>query len=141
MFPHRLHPHDVRCEIRAAHFHLDCAKTPGEIFVGLPQKRLYGEVEIDTAGVTGHAGVEAAEKTKQGQIGAARLQIPQRDIERRESERRWSTAIARQWAVLGAKAAIIDDECSSWDARLPATRIRVAASTSRSVVSGTRCAQ
>src|SRR5258708_6426130 len=39
---------------------------------------------------------------------------------------------ACQWAALGAKAAIFEnDECSSWDARLPATRIRVVASTSR----------
>jgi hypothetical protein len=42
---------------------------------------------------------------------------------------------ACQWAALGAKAATIDDdECSSWDARLLATTIRVAASASRSAV-------
>ena len=58
------------------------------------QKRLDGEIEVDAAGVTGHAGVEAAEQTKQRQIGAARLQVPQRDIERREREHRRSAAPA-----------------------------------------------
>jgi hypothetical protein len=61
MFAHRLHPRDVGCEVRAAHLHLDCAKALGEIIVGLLQKRLDGEGEVDAAGVTGHAGVEAAE--------------------------------------------------------------------------------
>src|SRR5712664_4121212 len=60
----------------------------------LPKKRLDREIEVDAAGVTGHAGVEAAEETKQGQIGAARLQVPQRDIKRREREHRWSAASA-----------------------------------------------
>jgi len=38
----------------------------GEIFVGLPQKRLDGEIEVDAAGVTGHAGVEAADRLNSG---------------------------------------------------------------------------
>src|SRR5271154_114414 len=49
---------------------------------------------------------------------------------------------AGQWAALRARAVVIEnDECSSWNARLPATTIRVVASTSRSAVSDTRCAQ
>jgi hypothetical protein len=61
MSAHRLHPRDVGCEIRAAHLHLDCAKALSEIFVGLPQQCLDGEIEVDAPGVTGDAGVEAAE--------------------------------------------------------------------------------
>jgi len=61
VFTHRLHACDVGCEIRAADLHLDCAKALGEIFIGLPQKRLDGEIEVDAPGVTGHAGVETAQ--------------------------------------------------------------------------------
>ena len=48
MFAHRLHPRDVSSEIRAAHFHFDCAKALGEIFIVPPQKRLDGAIEVDT---------------------------------------------------------------------------------------------
>ena len=82
MLAHRLHARGVGCEIGAAHFHLDGAKALGKIIVGLLQKRLDGEIEVDAAGVTGHAGVETTEQTKQRQIRAARLQVPQGDIER-----------------------------------------------------------
>ena len=58
------------------------------------EQRLDGEIEVDAAGVTGHAGVEAAEQTKQRQIGAARLQVPQGDIERRQRQHRRSAAPA-----------------------------------------------
>ena len=94
MLAHRLHARDVGCEIRAADLHLDGAKALGEIVVGLLQQRLDGKIEVDAAGVTGHAGIEAAEQTKQRQIGAARLQVPQRDIERRERQHRRSAAPA-----------------------------------------------
>ena len=94
MLAHRLHARDVGCEIRAPHLHLDGAKALGEIVVGLPEQRLDGKIEVDAAGVTGHAGVEAAEQTKQRQTGAARLQVPQGDIERRERQHRRSAAPA-----------------------------------------------
>ena len=61
MFAHRLHARDVGREIRAADLHLDGAKALGDVVLGLLQKRLDGEVEVDAAGVTRHAGVEAAE--------------------------------------------------------------------------------
>ena len=41
------------------HLHLDGAKTPGQIIVGLLEKRIDGKIEVDAAGLTGHAGVEA----------------------------------------------------------------------------------
>src|SRR5215217_5540604 len=41
--------------------HLDGAKALGEIVVGLLQQRLHGEIEVDAAGITGHAGVKTAE--------------------------------------------------------------------------------
>ena len=94
MFSHRLHARDVGGEIRAAHLHLDGAKALGEIVVGLPEQRLDGKIEVDAAGITGHAGVEAAEQAKQRQIGAPRLQVPQRDVERRERQHRRSAASA-----------------------------------------------
>jgi hypothetical protein len=77
MLAHRLHAHDVGCEIRTAHLHLDGAKALGKIIVGLLEQRVDGKIEVDAAGVTGHAGVEAAEQTKQRQTGAPRLQVPQ----------------------------------------------------------------
>jgi hypothetical protein len=58
------------------------------------QKCLHGEIEVDTAGVTGYASVEAAEQAKQRHIGTACLQVPQGDIERRQREHGRSTAAA-----------------------------------------------
>ena len=94
MIAHRLHARDVGGEIRAADLHLDGAKALGEIVVGLLEQRLDGKIEIDAAGITGHAGVEAAEQTEQRQTGAPRLQVPQRDIERRQRQHRWPAAPA-----------------------------------------------
>ena len=94
MFSHRLHARDVGGEIRAAHLHLDGAKALGEIVVGLLEQRLDGKVEVDAAGIAGHAGVEAAEQTEQRQTGAPRLQVPQGDIERRQRQHRRPAAPA-----------------------------------------------
>ena len=58
------------------------------------EQRLDGKIEVDAAGVTGHTGVEATEQTEQRQIGAARLQVPQGDIERRERQHGRSAAPA-----------------------------------------------
>ena len=44
------------------------------------------QIEIDAAGIAGHAGIEAAEQTPQRQTGAPRLQVPQRDVERRQRQ-------------------------------------------------------
>jgi hypothetical protein len=74
--------------------HLDGAKALGKIVVGLLEQRVDGKIEVDAAGVTGHAGVEATEQTEQRQIGAARLQVPQGDIERGERQHGRSAAPA-----------------------------------------------
>jgi hypothetical protein len=52
----------------------------------LLEERIDGEIEVDAAGVTGDAGVKAAKQAKQRQIGAACLQVPERDIERGKRE-------------------------------------------------------
>ena len=78
---HRLHAFEIGCEIGSTNLHLDGAKTLGEIFVRLLQQRLYREIEVDAAGVAGHASVEAAEQAKQRHIRTVRLQVPQGDIE------------------------------------------------------------
>ena len=83
MFSHRRDPRDVGFEIGPAGLHLDGAKAFGEIAVGLLEQRLDGEVEVDAAGIAGDARVEAAEQLVQRQFRAPRLQIPQRDVERR----------------------------------------------------------
>ena len=95
MLAHRLHARDVGGKIGAAHLHLDGAKTFCEVVVGLLQQRIDGEIEIDAAGVAGHPRVKTAEQAKQRQIGAARLQVPQRDIERgkREHDRTAAAAV------------------------------------------------
>src|SRR5471032_2102379 len=94
MLTHRLHALDIGCEIRSTDLHLDGAKALGEIIVRLLQKRVHGEIKVDATGVTGHASVETAQKTKQRHIGTARLQVPQGDIERRQRKHGRSAAAA-----------------------------------------------
>ena len=65
MFAHRLHPSDVRSEIRAARFHLDGAKALGEIVVGLLRS-----------------------------ASTERSRSIQRDVKRRERKHRWSATSA-----------------------------------------------
>ena len=55
MLAHRRDPRDIRFQIRPADLHLDGAKALGEIAVGLLQQRLDGEIEVDAAGIAGHA--------------------------------------------------------------------------------------
>jgi len=88
MLAHRLHALDIGCEIGSTDLHLNGAKALGEIVVRLLQKRVHGEIEVDPAGVTGYASVEAPSRRKQRHLGTARLQVPQGDIQRR-------TALAR----------------------------------------------
>src|SRR5215831_10373776 len=61
MVSHRLHTCDIGCEIRSAHLHLDGAKALGEVPVSLLQQSLDREIEVDPAGIAGHAGIEASE--------------------------------------------------------------------------------
>ena len=94
MAAHRLDACNVGCKIGTADLHLDGAKAFGEIAVGLREQRLHGEIEVDAAGITRHVRVVAAEQTEQRQVGAPRLQIPQRDVECGERQYRRPAATA-----------------------------------------------
>ena len=59
MFAHRLDTCNVGCKIGAADLHLDGAKAFGEIVIGLLQERLDREIEVNAAGIAGHAGIKA----------------------------------------------------------------------------------
>ena len=91
---HRAHALDVLGELLAPDLHLDGAKALAEVAVGLAQKRVEGQIEVDAAGVARDAGVEAAEEVPQRQPGAAALQVPERHVEGREREHRRSAAAA-----------------------------------------------
>ena len=49
--------------------------------VGLLQKGVNRQIEIDAAGIAGDTGVEPAEKTPERQCRAPRLQIPDGNVE------------------------------------------------------------
>jgi hypothetical protein len=84
----------VGFELGPADLHLDGAKAFGEIAVGLLQQRLDREIEVDAAGIAGHARIEPAEQSIQRQFRAPRLQIPQRDVECRKRQHRRPAAAA-----------------------------------------------
>ena len=67
MLAHRPDACDVGGKIGPADLHLDGAKALGEIVIGLFQQRLDRQIEIDAAGIAGHAGIETAQQTKQRQ--------------------------------------------------------------------------
>jgi hypothetical protein len=94
MLSHRLDAGDVSAEIGPPDLHLDGAKSLAQIVVGLLQQRLDREVEIDAAGVAGHAGIEAAEQAPQRQFCALGFQVPQRDVERGQCQHHRSAAPA-----------------------------------------------
>ena len=95
MLSHRLRRGQRRRPDRGpADLHLDRAKALGKIVVGLLQQRVDREIEVDAAGIARHAGIEAAEQPEQRQVRAPRLQVPQRDVERRQRQHHRAAASA-----------------------------------------------
>ena len=88
MLAHGLHARHVLRQLRAAHFHLDGAEPLLQVVVGLCQQLVQREIQVDAAGVAGHLRVVAAQQGPQRDAEAARLQIPQRDVDSGDGHRR-----------------------------------------------------
>ena len=69
-------------------FILIARKPLREIVVGLAQELVERQIQVDAAGIAGHARIVAAEEAPQGQAGPLGLEIPQRDVHRRDREHR-----------------------------------------------------
>ena len=90
----RLDPLHVLREPRPADLHLDRAKAPLEVVVGLTSSCVQRQLEVDPAGIARHSRVVAAEQPPQRRAEAARLQVPQRDVDGREGQHRRAAAAA-----------------------------------------------
>jgi hypothetical protein len=94
------HQGDIRAEMRAhgtdpldvlpkrgpAHLHLDGPEPAGQVVVGLAQQAVERQLEIDAAGIAGHARIESPQDAPERCPLPPRAQIPQRDIHRRDGE-------------------------------------------------------
>jgi hypothetical protein len=76
MSPHGFDTLDVLRQPLAADFHLDGAKSLGQIVVGLPQQLVEGEIEIDTAGIARDSRIKSAEKIPERQARALCHEVP-----------------------------------------------------------------
>src|SRR5437016_9181029 len=72
---------DVFGQVLAADLHFDGAKSLAEIVVGLAEQIVERQVEIDAAGIAGYARIIAAEELPERQVGAPRLEVPERHVE------------------------------------------------------------
>jgi hypothetical protein len=75
MSPHGFDTLDVLRQPLAADFHLDGAKSLGQIVV-LPQQLVEGEIEIDTAGIARDSRIKSAEKIPERQARALCHEVP-----------------------------------------------------------------
>src|SRR5262249_49701578 len=62
--------------------------APVPIVAGVTEQRRQRELEVDAARIAGHAGVMAAEQPPERRPLPASLQIPQRDVDRGDRQRR-----------------------------------------------------
>src|SRR6516225_5911150 len=86
MLPHRGDALDVLSQPFAANLHLDGTKAFGEVGIGLFEQGVDREIKIDASRVAGNPRVVAAEELPERQTGSPRLEIPQRDVDRRQCE-------------------------------------------------------
>ena len=89
--PHTLH---VLTEPRPPDLHLDGAKAPRQIVVGLAEERVERQIEVDAARIARHPRIVTAEQPPERRCAAARLHVPQGDVHGRDRHRREATAPA-----------------------------------------------
>ena len=85
---HGPHALDVLGQPIPAHLHLDRPEAAGEVALGLRDQRADVELQVDAARVAGNRRIESAEQVPEREPGAARLEIPQRDVGGRQREHR-----------------------------------------------------
>jgi hypothetical protein len=99
---HRAAAVEVLVRIRAADLQLEGRVALAEMVLGLAQQLLLGQVQVDRAGIDADRGPRAAKQPMERLAGMLGLDVPKRDVDRRERERcdsTWPGGMARPIAA------------------------------------------
>src|SRR2546421_12122755 len=88
MIAHRSDPLEILRKARPAYLHLDRAESLFEIIVGLMQQLIQRKIEINATSVSRHPRVMTAEQPPKRCPEPSRLQVPKRNIHRRNRQAR-----------------------------------------------------